>query len=195
MDVPVPVTIEDCKLDLAGHTFVDGSGREVRLTRAETALMTAFVDSPRRVLSRDHLRFAVAGRGAEPYDRKHRYARRPSARKIEPDPKAPRFILSVPGVGYKFDVRRRAPRMASFRQLLRRNSSTGSAVERPSRQACRAGKCRTTFRATKAAVDVLACRLVGSTALAVNLDPEDFGDSHRRFQEIARSRQSPPDPD
>jgi DNA-binding winged helix-turn-helix (wHTH) protein len=26
-------------------------------------------------------------------------------RKIEPDPKAPRFILSVQGVGYKFDVR------------------------------------------------------------------------------------------
>src|SRR5215467_9852507 len=36
--VPAPVKIEDCKLDLAGHTFVDGSGREVRLTRAETAL-------------------------------------------------------------------------------------------------------------------------------------------------------------
>src|SRR5262249_57080039 len=47
--VPAPVKIEDCKLDLAGHTFVDGSGREVRLTRAETALLTAFVDSPRRV--------------------------------------------------------------------------------------------------------------------------------------------------
>jgi len=43
--VPAPVKIEDCKLDLAGHTFVDGSGREVRLTRAETALLTAFVDS------------------------------------------------------------------------------------------------------------------------------------------------------
>src|SRR5262249_35340392 len=41
--VRVPVKIEDCKLDLAGHTFVDGSGREVRLTRAETALLTAFV--------------------------------------------------------------------------------------------------------------------------------------------------------
>src|SRR5262249_12641316 len=65
--VPVPVKIEDCKLDLAGHTFVDGSGREVRLTRAETALLTAFVDSPRRVLSRDQLRYAVAGRSAEPY--------------------------------------------------------------------------------------------------------------------------------
>jgi DNA-binding response OmpR family regulator len=32
-------------------------------------------------------------------------------RKIEPDPKAPRFILSVPGVGYKFDVR---PQSAAF---------------------------------------------------------------------------------
>ena len=53
--VPAPVKIEDCKLDLAGYTFVDGRGREVRLTRAEIALLTAFVDSPRRVLSRDQL--------------------------------------------------------------------------------------------------------------------------------------------
>ena len=102
--VPVPVTIGDCKLDLAGHTFVDGSGREVRLTRAETALLTAFVDSPRRVLSRDQLRYAVAGRGAEPYDRSIDMLVARLRRKIEPDPKAPRFILSVPGVGYKFDI-------------------------------------------------------------------------------------------
>jgi hypothetical protein len=33
--VPAPVKIEDC---LTGYTFVDDSGREVRLTRAETAL-------------------------------------------------------------------------------------------------------------------------------------------------------------
>ena len=103
--VPEPVTIEDCKLDLAGHTFVDGSGREVRLTRAETALLTAFVNSPRRVLSRDQLRYAVAGRGAEPYDRSIDMVVARLRRKMEPDPKAPRFIVSVPGVGYKFDVR------------------------------------------------------------------------------------------
>jgi hypothetical protein len=41
---PAPVKIEDCKLDLAGHTFVDGNGREVRLTRAETALLIGFGD-------------------------------------------------------------------------------------------------------------------------------------------------------
>src|SRR5262245_26515435 len=103
--VPAPVKIGDCKLDLAGHTFVDGNGREVRLTRAETALLTAFVDSPRRVLSRDQLRYAVVGRGAEPYDRSVDMLVARLRRKIEPDPKAPRFILSVPGVGYKFDVR------------------------------------------------------------------------------------------
>jgi len=34
---------------------------------------------------------------------------------------------------------------------------------------------------------VLSCGLVGSTALAVNLDPEDFGDIIRRFQEICTS--------
>jgi DNA-binding response OmpR family regulator len=103
--VPAPVTIEDCKLDLAGHTFVDGSGREVRLTRAETALLTAFVHSPRRALSRDQLRYAVAGRGAEPHDRSVDMLVARLRRKIEPDPKTPRFILSMPGVGYKFDVR------------------------------------------------------------------------------------------
>jgi DNA-binding response OmpR family regulator len=100
-----PVNIGNCKCDLAGHTFVNGSGREVRLTYAETALLTAFINSPCRVLSRDQLRYAVAGRSAEPYDRSVDMLVTRLRRKIEPDPKAPRFILSIPGVGYKFDVR------------------------------------------------------------------------------------------
>src|SRR5262245_58823250 len=129
-DFLAPVKIEDCKLDLAGHTFVDGSGREVRLTRAEIALLTAFVDSPRRVLSRDQLRHAVAGRDAEPYDRSVDMLVSRLRRKIEPDPKAPRFILSVPGVGYKFDVR---PQSAANAKPLNRNSSTGPDAERPPR--------------------------------------------------------------
>ena len=136
--VPVPVKIGDCKLDLPGHTFVDGSGREVRLTRAETALMTAFVDSPRRVLSRDQLRYAVAGRRAEPYDRSVDMLVARLRRKIEPDPKAPRFILSVPGVGYKFDVRPQSAANGEAPPATTRNRSTGPAAERPSRQARRA---------------------------------------------------------
>src|SRR5262249_19946126 len=103
--VPVPVKIEDCKLDLAGHAFVDGSGREVRCAGAETALLTAFVDSPRGVLARAQLLYAVVGRGAEPYARGVDLLAARLRRKIERDPKAPRFPLPVPGVGYKFDIR------------------------------------------------------------------------------------------
>jgi DNA-binding response OmpR family regulator len=54
---------------------------------------------------RDQLRYAVVGRGAEPYDRSVDMLVARLRRKIELDPKAPRFILSVPGIGYKFDVR------------------------------------------------------------------------------------------
>src|SRR5215831_13215875 len=186
--VPAPVKIENCKLDLAGHTFVDGSDREVRLTRAETALLTALVDSPRRVLSRDQLRYAVAGRGAEPYDRSVDMLVARLRRKIEPDPKAPRFILSVPGVGYKFDVRPQsaangeAPPAIDPEQV--NGSSRGEAIPASTPgQGSAAPRCEPERRQ----LTVLSCGLVGSTALAVNLDPEDFGDIIRRFQEICTS--------
>jgi DNA-binding winged helix-turn-helix (wHTH) protein len=92
---PVP----ECILE-AYARFVE----EVPLTRAEFALMAAFAASPRRVLSRDQLRRAVFGRGAEPDDRSVDMLVARLRRKIEPNPKAPRFVLSVPGVGYKLAV-------------------------------------------------------------------------------------------
>ena len=36
------LAIEDCRLDLAAHLFIDGNGREVPLTRAEFALLAVF---------------------------------------------------------------------------------------------------------------------------------------------------------
>ena len=102
---PVVLTIEDCRLALAAHVFVDGNGREVPLTRAEFALLAVFTGSPRQVLSRDQLRRAVVGRRAGPDDRSIDVLVGRLRRKIEPNPKTPRFILSVAGVGYKFAVR------------------------------------------------------------------------------------------
>src|SRR5262249_18786874 len=183
--VPAPVKIGDCKLDLAGHTFVDGSGREVRLTRAETALLTAFVDSPRRVLSRDQLRYAVAGRGAEPYDRSVDMLVARLRRKIEPDQKAPRFILSVPGVGYKFDVRPQSAADGEPSPAIvpePRNQSGGEEAIPAGTPG--QGSAAPHSEPQRRQLTVLACRLVGSTALAVNLDPEDFGDTVRGFHEI-----------
>jgi class 3 adenylate cyclase/DNA-binding response OmpR family regulator/predicted ATPase len=186
--VPAPVKIGDCKFDLAGHTFIDGGGGEVRLTRAETALLAAFVDSPRRVLSRDQLRYAVAGRGAEPYDRSIDMLVARLRRKIEPDPKAPRFILSVQGVGYKFDVQPQsaangeAPPALEPEPLNRSGREEAIPASTPGQ-----GSVAPHSEPQRRQLTVLACRLVGSTTLAVNLDPEDFGGTIRRFQEMCTS--------
>src|SRR5262249_44772318 len=52
-----------------------------------------------------HGRAGCPSPNGEPYDRSVDMLVVRLRRKIEPDPKAPRFILSVQGVGYKFDVR------------------------------------------------------------------------------------------
>ena len=56
-------------LDVTGCTLTAGDGQDVPLRRAEFALLLAFLRSPGRVLSRDHLLDAVAGRPSAPYDR------------------------------------------------------------------------------------------------------------------------------
>jgi class 3 adenylate cyclase/DNA-binding response OmpR family regulator/predicted ATPase len=174
---PAPLKIEDCKFDRAGHTFVDRNGREVQLTRAETALLVAFVESPRRVLSRDQLRYTIVGRGAEPYDRSVDMLVARLRRKIEPDSKKPRFILSVAGVGYKFAVRPQriengkslqVPDLEQFNRSGVGEVELGQGIS----------------ESEKRQLTVLSCELIGSAAFAVNLDPEDFGVTIRRFQEI-----------
>src|SRR6516162_1743567 len=106
--VPSILCIEDCRLDLAGGVFVDAHGREVALTRAESNLLKALAGSPCQVLSREKLRRAVAGRGAEPFDRSIDMLVARLRRKIELDPKVARFLVTVPGAGYKLIVRPRA---------------------------------------------------------------------------------------
>jgi DNA-binding response OmpR family regulator len=91
-------------LDAGGRTCLDGQGKEVPLTRSEFTLLLAFGRQPGRVLSRDELSHAVTGRGLEPDDRSIDVLISRLRRKIEPDPKSPRIILTMPGEGYKFSV-------------------------------------------------------------------------------------------
>jgi DNA-binding response OmpR family regulator len=95
-------------LDAAGRTCVNASGQEVALTRAEFSLLLALALQPGRVHSRDELTQAVAGRGAEPDDRSVDVLMSRLRRKIEPDPKTPRIIVTVPGEGYKFTAKPQA---------------------------------------------------------------------------------------
>jgi class 3 adenylate cyclase len=101
------------RLDLAGHSLTDAAGTAVALTRGEFALLRALVQRPGRVLSRDYLLQALAGREAEAYDRSIDMLVVRLRRKIEPDPKQPRLIVTVPGSGYKFAARVRAAEVAA----------------------------------------------------------------------------------
>ncbi len=93
------------RLDLAGHALTDETGSEVPLTRGEFSLLREFAQRPGRVLSRDQLLNALAGRDAESYDRSIDMLVVRLRRKIEPDPKRPSLIVTIPGSGYKFTAR------------------------------------------------------------------------------------------
>ena len=113
---PTIIRIEDRTLDLARQILVDPGGQEVTLTRAETELLKELARNPGHILSRDKLRHAVAGhvatpldRSMDPFDRSIDMLVARLRRKIEPDPKVPRFLATVQGVGYKLMARRRVP--------------------------------------------------------------------------------------
>jgi two-component system, OmpR family, response regulator len=56
-------------LDLDGRSLSRVDGGEVALTHKEFALLCEFVRHPGRVLSRDYLLDALAGRRPDPFDR------------------------------------------------------------------------------------------------------------------------------
>ncbi len=90
-------------LDLDACTLSRDSGEPIPLSRGEFALLRAFVARPNRVLSRDTLLDAIASRRFESFDRSVDVIVGRLRRKIEPDPKELRLIVTVPGAGYRFD--------------------------------------------------------------------------------------------
>jgi two-component system OmpR family response regulator len=90
------------RLDLAGHCLKNSADKEVPLRPAEFSLLRALVQRAGRVLSRDQLLQITTGRDAEAYDRSVDMQVARLRRRIEPDPKHPSIIVTVPGAGYKF---------------------------------------------------------------------------------------------
>jgi DNA-binding winged helix-turn-helix (wHTH) protein len=102
-EAPSPLRFGGFILDLDASTLVRETGEAVALTRGEFALLRVFVTRPGRVLSRDALLDALANRRFEPFDRSIDVMVGKLRRKIEPDSKQPRLIITVPGEGYRFD--------------------------------------------------------------------------------------------
>ena len=87
-------------LDLAAHEATV-AGRPVELTPMEFELLAVLVRSPGRTFARAQLLQQIQDSPLEGFDRTVDVHIRNIRAKIEPDPKNPRYILTVYGVGYK----------------------------------------------------------------------------------------------
>jgi DNA-binding response OmpR family regulator len=80
---------------------LDPSGAQVCLSKAEYALLLAFLEAPQRPLAREQLLQATRVH-EDIYDRSIDVQVLRLRRRLEADPSAPRMILTERGVGYIF---------------------------------------------------------------------------------------------
>ncbi|MBE0413803.1 response regulator [Yoonia sp.] len=94
-------------LDTDTRALNHADGRTAVLTSTEFKLLTAFLERPRFVLSRDQLLDITSGRTADVFDRTIDNQVSRLRRKIEDDPAHPQIIATVRAGGYSFaaDVR------------------------------------------------------------------------------------------
>jgi two-component system OmpR family response regulator len=89
------------RLERSSRRLVDPRGSSVPLSNNEHALLTAFLEAPRRPLARARLLQATRIH-QDIYDRSVDVQVLRLRRKLEIDPQAPRIILTERGVGYVF---------------------------------------------------------------------------------------------
>ncbi|MEP7004306.1 MAG: response regulator transcription factor [Chloroflexota bacterium] len=95
------IHVGDVTLDLP-RMSVRVKDRAVELTPTEFQLLTALARAPGRVFTRAQLLDAVHGVAFESYERAIDAHVKNIRRKLEPDPREPRYLLTVHGVGYRF---------------------------------------------------------------------------------------------
>jgi two-component system alkaline phosphatase synthesis response regulator PhoP len=78
------------------------AGKAADLTPTEFQLLATLAREPGRIFTRAQLLDAVRGVAFDSYERAIDAHVKNIRRKIEPNPREPRYILSVYGVGYKF---------------------------------------------------------------------------------------------
>jgi DNA-binding response OmpR family regulator len=78
-------------------------GQALEITPLEWKLMTAFVKRRGRIMTREQLMDEVWRPDSSPTDRVIDNHIMNLRRKVEPDPQQPRYLVSVRGLGYRFD--------------------------------------------------------------------------------------------
>jgi DNA-binding response OmpR family regulator len=96
-----PLTVRELRIDFAKRS-VRIRGREAPLTFVEFEILSALARAPGRVFTRDMLLARVWGDSAYRDPRTIDVHIRHLREKIERDPKAPEYLFTVRGVGYRF---------------------------------------------------------------------------------------------
>ncbi len=78
------------------------AGKTVELTASEFGLLKTLAASPGRIFTRSQLLDELRGVAFESYERAIDSHIKNLRRKLEPDPRRPRYVLTVYGVGYRF---------------------------------------------------------------------------------------------
>lgn len=100
-ETPEVVRARDVEIDRARHS-VTVAGRPADLTPMEFELLAALIAQPGRVFTRAQLLQATQGTAFEGYERTIDAHIKNLRAKIEPDPRKPRYVVTVFGVGYRF---------------------------------------------------------------------------------------------
>jgi two-component system KDP operon response regulator KdpE len=98
------VTTPDFAIDLAAKRVVNATGEEVRLTPTEWQIVEVLVQHRGKLVAQKQLLQEVWGPA---YEKETNYLRVFMAqvrRKLEPNPSAPRYFITEPGMGYRFEV-------------------------------------------------------------------------------------------
>jgi DNA-binding response OmpR family regulator len=90
----------DLKIDRARMT-VERGRRKLELTATEFRILATLAAHPGRLYTRAQLLDAIRGADAEAFERAVDAHIKNIRRKIEPDPRTPRYVQTVYGVGYK----------------------------------------------------------------------------------------------
>ncbi len=93
----------DLVIDLRGHEVCLG-GRRVGLTPTEFRLLETLAGHPNQVFTRMQLIDHIQGHAFEGFERTVDAHIKNLRGKVEPDPRSPRYIVTVYGIGYKFQT-------------------------------------------------------------------------------------------
>jgi len=92
----------DLEIDLEGHRL-NRAGTAIKLSRIEFNLLAILAQHPGQIFTRAQLLDRLHGIIFDGYDRSIDAHIKNLRHKLEPDPAEPRYVLTVYGIGYKFN--------------------------------------------------------------------------------------------